>query len=596
MWIIDIPLSCDEVSDGYRSLVLKRGKTYSLGRSPDNDLHVNLKKVSRLQMNMKVLDDNTLEISNVGQATWFDNEKRELKGGHETTFFLTKDNILKLKSSFWKFKIFIINDFQISKSLNDEIGCDFFDVSDNLEYDFINLNGIIGKIKQLSQWIDKMKKKEWNVNGKLNIYITPQIETQVVNLDDDMTDNETNDENVEEEKKSPIEEKEIDDDLVMFENEEKLKSKMENEITKKPSIDIPEVAPFYSQLSNRKSVRSKKSQLTRMFDEIDDLEDLETYTSQATQKALSQTTQNKPLNSTNIPKTFNLIQEEEEKEEEEPSQLLDISRLSLKRTIPTENDTPSKKLKPLLELRNEENKNKLDKPDGIIKENSSLNFTSKNNGPNKLAEIFKKTKQIKIDKILADEKLINSPLNSVKIKKFQLNLQPKNTINPKVYSNYNLSFGDNPQWENRLNYSKFMKSTSGYNPIMDSTIKTVKFKNSNYKSNEVQVNLEQNNDMIPELDVMFPSESHNTRKRRREQTLFVDSDDDVFEEVQTIRTINTPRNRINDKLDGYENISNSRNQSSLPASSNRKQHRTIDIGDDDIDNDDDIPVFKSRRR
>lgn len=573
MWIVDIqlPLDGNELSPkGLKSIILNKGKVYKVGRSIDCDISLNLKKVSRLQTKIEVLSDGSLKLLNIGHATWIYNDNREFKGSSNDPLVLTKNTLLKLRSSNWQFEFFKINDFQISRSLYDIIDIGLSDISNELEYNQVKINGFIEKIENVNKWLEKIKSKKWEKSGGLAKYIIPETVKDIIEINDD--DNKA-------EKKEK--EKKADDVKNIDENPE---AKLEE--------NMIEIKPFHSQLTQREAKRKRKSQLQKMFDEMDDIDDLETYASQGVSKEKSQieNDQSSPINS------------------------LDISKLSLKRNNESENKILAKKQKitdnteeafeSSVSIKNPTNKLL------SIKDNNSINFSTSISNNNKLTEMFKKTKQIKIKKDLEDEKLINSHHNKVKIKKIHVNLQSGEVDNPKIYSNYKLSYGDNPQWKNRLNYSKFIKSTNGnYNPIMDSTIKTVKFKNSNYKSNIVQVNLEQNNDIIQELDDMFSNNIPKTRKRKRENKLFVDSDDNDDNNEDNDTNFSVTSNINNRELFNVQNnmsspYYDSRNKSLSTSSSSlltpkNKPINLINNYNNNYNNnndEDDTPVFKSRRR
>lgn len=564
MWIVDVQLPLDNTdlaSTGTRSIPLKKGVTYKLGRSDDCDIPLNLRKVSRLQTEMVVLDDRRLRLMNKGHATWVYGSGKELKGGCNDSLTLAKNTVLKLRSSDWKFEFFRVGDLKVSAMLKAKIqNIDFIQVSPELkQLESVLINGTIERIKHPDAWAKKLSSRDWETTGGLADCLIPEVEhsNTVINLDDEIPEDE-------------------------IAKEKKGDSMAKTTTTNKKDIGIVDIKPFPLQLTNREAKRSRKSQLEKMFDEMDDLDDLETYTSQSTQKnKVSET----PSVSTNIsiatpPKTssttgstLNTVSK-------------DLSKLNLKRSAtPEETNVPSKKSR--------------------VTSSKSL---SPNPTPSNahLAEVFKRTKQMKMDKISEDEKLLhtlqgrNNDSSVVKIKKFQVNLQGGS--NPKVYSNFRMAYGSDPRWENRLNYSKFAKTTTGseYNPIMDSTIKTVKFKNSNYKSNELQVNLNQHDDIIPELDSMFgdgsaaapPSEQFPSRKRRRETTLFVDSDDEGSQAIdahESFRDIVTSHNNVKDTPSLTTNFDK---RKTFPVDHrNFRDNYSANEGDDD-----DTPVFKSRRR
>lgn len=547
MWIVDVQLPLDgseSISTGSKSISLKEGATYTIGRSADCDIVLNLKKVSRLQTEIQVLDDQHLKLSNKGHATWVYGPGKELKGGCNDSLVLTKRTVLKLRSSDWKFELFKVDTLQVSPLLKKKLhNIEFIHASSELrDFNSVFLNGELRYIKDPETWIKKLNSKDWERTGGLAKLIIPDTESEkpIINIDDDFNEG---------------------------------GQKVLVPTTKKKGTDFEtvDIKPFHSQLTYREAKRSRKSQLERMFDEMDDMDDLETYTSQSIQKnEVNEIPSTIITNSLKKPNTTSINLQTVNK---------DLSRLDLKRSLtPEETAIPSKKPK-------------LSSTPTLPPSNDHL------------AEVFKKTKQMKMEKISEEEKLLNSiqkkenDPNVIKIKRFQVNLHGGS--NPKLYSNYRMAYGSDPRWENRLNYSKFVKTTNGsdYNPIMDSTIKTVKFKNSNYRSNELQVNLNQNDDIIPELDSMFgdttttsaPPVQFSGHKRRRDTMLFVDSDEEDSLAIHTHEP-----NRGNSAFDD-EN----RNVSAVGMSfgntfsnDHPNLHDSYQIHNDD----DDTPVFKSRRR
>ncbi|GAV30060.1 hypothetical protein PMKS-003566 [Pichia membranifaciens] len=562
MWIVDVQLPLDgteAASTGAKSIPLKTGVTYKLGRSDDCDIPLNLRKVSRLQTEIVVLDERKLRLSNKGHATWVYGPGKELKGGCNDSLTVAKNMVLKLRSSDWKFELFRVEDLKISPVLKAKLqNIDFIEVSAELVHlDSVLINGTVGRIKYPDVWAKQLNSREWEVTGGLAKCLIPEIEREktVVNFDHEIAEVEG-----EEEKRGNLMAK--------------------TTTTDKKDFGIVDIKPFPLQLASREAKRSRKSQLERMFDEMDDLDDLETYTSQSTQKNKVSRTQSVSTNAsiTTPPKTssktgsnLNTVS-------------ASLSKLNLKRSAtPEEANVPSKKPK--------------------VFSNTSLspNPTPSNSH---LAEVFKRTKKMKMDKIFEDEKLLHSlqrkdnDSSVVKIKKFQVDLQGGS--NPRVYSNFRMAYGSDPRWENRLNYSKFVKTTtdSEYNPIMDSTIKTVKFKNSNYKSNELQVNLNQNDDIIPELDSIFgdtsagapPPQQFPSRKRIREATLFVDSDDEGSQAIdahESFREIAASDNSIRGMPPSRTKFDKTKTQTDHTNFSDHYQTN---------EDDDDTPVFKSRRR
>ncbi|KGK35276.1 hypothetical protein JL09_g5574, partial [Pichia kudriavzevii] len=281
-----------------------------------------------------------------------------------------------------------------------------------------------------------------------------------------------------------------------------------------------------------------------MLDEMEEIADLDTYISQNTQKNKRESLGRPSDEHTDVCEVSSVSERPIDKINAELLNLdidnqkhnLYIDQGDKKRrgeAIPNP-DVPLKRLK-----------------SGLMKQETPISSNDK------LTDIFKKTKRLKLNKLGEEEKLMHeASKHKAKVTPFKLKILDR--ANPRVYTNYNTSLVSEPSWQDRLNYSNFKKNigSSSYNPIMDSTIKTIRLKCSNYKSNEYQVNLDQNDDMIPDLDVMFDgavrnrdlanskpnaliSSSNipfaNSHKRRREPALFVESDyEDTQENTQDL--------------------------------------------------------------
>jgi hypothetical protein len=576
MWIIDVQLPLDgssEIPTGMKSILLQHGVTYKLGRATDCQISLNLKKVSRYQTELKV-DEKTdnLIVTNVGHATWIYGNSKEFKGNNPNPLILKKDASLKLRSSNWKFDVFKVPDLKVSARLKALLDNSFpLDADKSLKDDYVLINNESKRVLFPTLWINKLKTNEWETRGRLAKYFIPETEEIPidVNENDDIKRNKS-----------------------LKEDNSAVRTK--NGIIYDNMIDIKPISPTSQfSLDNQPVKRSRKSQLERIFDEMDDLDDLESYTSQSTQQ----------------------METVDEKRPQELKEAENQPTPSLSTPVEEMNDNLSNlSLKRAASLQTIEEQNQVKK----------LKSESKNAGHNDsfdgLADIFKKTKQLKMDKLAKQEKIVQSverkPNSNVRIKKFQVKIQ--NNSNPQVYSNYKMSYGVDPKWENRLNYSKFKKVSNGnnYNPVMDSTIKTIKFKNSNYKSNELQVNLNQNDDMIPELDNIFsndrsgyvnensngmPLTTSIPRKRRREATLFVESDYEGTQENDTNDPFHETAEFGSDTNKKVPSEINVYNTNTINSRKNREiqsrfsnQHSFNNDNDDDDDGD--TPVFKSRRR
>lgn len=603
MWIIDVQgpeLGEDGSPIFFKSFLLDNGVTYKLGRASDCDIIIQLQKISRYQMEISVNNEtDQLQLLNVGSSTFIYDESTEFKCKNKKLLKLNKDSSFRLRSLNWRFNVFKLPNIKISQYLKEQLDELLPLETDNtLNDDQVSINDEVKRVILPQAWIDQIKLKEWETKGKLSDYVIPETEKEIICLDDN--------------------------------NEEESGEKNGIILNENQMIDIkPMSSNSQFSLANRSSRRNRKSQLDMMFDEMDDVEDVETYTSQFTQKKeLPKLSSVKELVEEPIVSVKESVKEPIESVPISIDDMKnDLSNLSLKRSLSTPIEQQDDNVPPI-----KKPKTKVKSQSVIETQPNNNSFVGSLKNPNGLVDVFKKTKQLKMDKLLNDEKMVNdlkySNNNMVKIKKFHVKLQGNNgQSNPKIYSNYGMSYGSDPKWKNRLNYSKFHKISNGsnYNPIMDSTIKTIGFKNSNYKSDELQVNLNQNDDMIPDLDSMFPSEGINTvpstTQRSRELTLFVESD---YEDTQN--------NNISDSFDGAANfrkretntntktktnknskfearsaslsVGNSNSNSNNYNTNTTTSKRKISLNDDNYnrnnfnigsDVDDDAPVFKSRR-
>ncbi|GME74608.1 unnamed protein product [Ambrosiozyma monospora] len=205
-----------------------------------------------------------------------------------------------------------------------------------------------------------------------------------------------------------------------------------------------------------------------------------------------------------------------------------------------------------------------------------------------LKQAFQKAKSIRMKTEQESKYIEEETKPDIKISTFKVNFSAD--FAPSVYQGSDTMFS-NPDWKNRVNYSTFKNTNKGdFNLVMDSTIQGIKMKKaSEYKSDrdvnadEMEELIEQE-DGIAELDQEFEVPS---RKRGQSQTqparratqrrktasrssLFVgdSSDDDnepVYGSTQRTRESHVPPTRYNN-------------------------------ANSDDSSDDDMPVFKSRKR
>ncbi|GMG36538.1 unnamed protein product [Ambrosiozyma monospora] len=204
-----------------------------------------------------------------------------------------------------------------------------------------------------------------------------------------------------------------------------------------------------------------------------------------------------------------------------------------------------------------------------------------------LKQAFQKAKSIRMKTEQESKYIEEETKPDIKISTFKVNVSA--SFVPSVYHGSDTMFS-NPDWKNRVNYSTFKNTNKGdFNLVMDSTIQGIKMKKaSEYKSDrdvnadEMQELIEQE-DGIAELDQEFDARS---RKRGQSQTparratqrrktasrssLFVgdSSDDDnepIYGSTQRTRETHVPPTRYNN-------------------------------ANADDSSDDDMPVFKSRKR
>lgn len=556
MWIADYQPCLKNnvgVSPKISSMLLKKGSVYSIGRQASNDICVDHPKVSRSQVKLKVNADGKMEISNIGHAS-LTCGKRILDGKQESPYIINTSTIVKIKvANDWKIVLRNMEDITVSKYIYQKISSILsLDFSNELKDNEIIIGNSKELIENMELWIDTLLDQEWEKCGGLSKIIIPKTTK----------------------------------DFKVGEKKESQTDKM---------IEVMPMSPDsqYS-LMNRSSKRTRKSQLQSVFDEFENLDDSSlvnsttstpkyTYASQNTFRLKkSQLTQffddmdeSEPILNSNGKQKENLdfkkAHIENEVKDPEKSKELDMenvgetmSNLSIKRPIEVSPGFPAKKLK-------------------------------SSHPKEALVDVFKKTKQIKIDRMEKEKELINSikANNEVaKVTKFKV---IRKAVNPHVYSGHKIIYNNDPKWENRLNYSKFSKinNTSQYNPILDSTIKTVKFKSSSYKSNERQINLFQNEYMIPELDTMFETRPRQSQiitrniefeNRKREPTLFVDSD---YEDTQynTKESSGYPSLRTSEISNFHTKIG------SMPDTTARATQLPTHTLEDD-----ETPIFRSRRR
>lgn len=557
MWILDLNPFPEFSQPG--SIVLEKGKVYILGRykpQVDNDKFDDSSntckiilsksiKVSSIQFEILLKDDDSVQFTNKGGRVCKNNEGKLIKMNDQ--LIIDTYMAFKLKISTESIKIFLhkVDAIVISKGLKNK----FDDVniiqklsdSNKLQnIDEILVNGKLKRIINLDKWIEVLKLESWIKNGNLSKIIIPETWSS---------------------------EKE---DLI--------------------GINFPkieEIEPFHrnSSLISRPAIRTqKKSQLDDIFDDLENDDSLEIYNSQISLQ--------NPKKGTNINNNSNTVVDTlllnpkkaikiDKSIHSEDSEIINLTGLNDKPKtfkLPNEEDRISKDMKHKLVINSciEPDKKRIKTTKSKLKSSVSIE------------DAFKQAKQKKLDQNIKDQELIESASkdinHKIKIKKFNISFETFNK--PKIYSNYKLSMEDNPQWDNRVNYSKFSKTTNwNNNPILNSCMKTIKLKNSHYKSNEIQTNLQQNDDMIiPELDAMFEDVKLGTSTK-------------VIRDIQFSGTHKRPRTTLFvDSEAEEEEVEGEDSSQSVIISSSYSNIGNIYKDHSDEEDYDDIPAFKSRKR
>lgn len=611
MWILDLQLPTegqDLRKSGSRSYLLRPGKMYTLGRDVASDFYVNIKKISRKQMQIVYNEkSNSVQLLNIGNGNWVDSNGTELTGRDPKARVIRSDTSFKLRSFDWKIEFFKVPDLKISSFISSNVKESLdLEVDRTLADKVISINGHPREVKTITPWLETIRSRRWETKGRLHEYLIPSPTTEVTTSSDSSQEDENSHGGLatngilREEKtdmgRYAIKPSCLDSQVHVTKNKVGQTTAATRGRNSEDLIDIRPPRINSNFCLNRKVEKSKdkKSQFDLMLDEMEEIADLDTYISQNTQKNKRESLGRPSDEHTDVCEVSSVSERPIDKFNAELLNLdidnqkhnLYIDQGDKKRrgeAIPNP-DVPLKRLK-----------------SGLMKQETPISSNDK------LTDIFKKTKRLKLNKLGEEEKLMHeASKHKAKVTPFKLKILDR--ANPRVYTNYNTSLVSEPSWQDRLNYSNFKKNigSSSYNPIMDSTIKTIRFKCSNYKSNEYQVNLDQNDDMIPDLDVMFDgavrnrdlanskpnaltSSSNipfaNSHKRRREPALFVESD---YEDTQE---------NTQDLLNGFHKIDTTNARKNIaPVDILSTPRPAAKTQPNSLDDKDDTPVFKSRRR
>lgn len=585
MWLIEVQVPLEEGSSdmSLSCFCLKSNQPYVIGRERMCDVVVDFPKISRKHLEIQTQNDG-LSVRNCGRINMTDNHGRILgpnkvitDGWHDVTQLNFNH-----KGFSWFIRLRKLPHVKVSQNIFDKlepwIG---LEVDPSLSLDHVRIDNVSKQVANLEEWLKMVNSKRLAAKGELYKNIIPKT---VDTLQEVVSNSEA----------------EVEDEGYIKDIPSMVDVKPYKTVLPKTQnfTSTNQVNQIQSQTSRPARRGGVKSQLELYLDESEDSDEpIEEESNQVimdggkkTNIILSQATK-----ATNI---------HAKEEQESASAVLgmmknveqNLADLNLKRPLDEKIDLepPAKK------------------PDTKEKMISSGNNKS-------LADVFKKTKQMKMERLAQDEELVkcfdkNRLQTNVKVKKFSLSIS--SSENPKIYTNYRRSYESDPKWENRLNYSKFVKRTNGsdYNPIMDSTIKTVRLRSSNYKSNEMQVNLEQDDDIMPDLDILFDkfknptyplpnrqinesqiSNKINPKKRRREPaTLFVESD---YEDTQATSSHSSVTSEcVKEKatfMDGSDKLKEADAFARMPPVTTFRKGQSVF---DSAHSDDDTPVFRSRKK
>lgn len=80
---------------------MRPGKMYTLGRDVASDFYVNIKKISRKQMQIVYNEkSNSVQLLNIGNGNWVDSNGTELTGRDPKARVIRSDTSFKLASFF----------------------------------------------------------------------------------------------------------------------------------------------------------------------------------------------------------------------------------------------------------------------------------------------------------------------------------------------------------------------------------------------------------------------------------------------------------------------------------------------------------------
>lgn len=564
MWIIDCPIKQgDPEIQSY--VISNRNKSYIFGSKKGNlkDLDIPIITelvLSRRQLEFK-LDSNTgwLLAKNIGSRSiflreeGFDDFSEQLPVKSPTwrkvktnSVFYKKDstNIIELIATKLDVKDITIN-ARVNSILGDEFVSTFeFHVNKKLANDEIVINDKISKIKEVSTWLNQLLECKWKVNGGLANYLVPEIENcEVIEIPPSDNDEYMN-----------------ADDLI---SPPPLSQQKKHNIT--PDVDefVSMTPPLNinSQMSLPTQAKREQDSLLGMI--MADDEDLRS------QPRRRKTKKKKMKEEPEIKKTLPVVSEETSIANDEIVDLKEhMDNLSVKKRPTEEIPIDNKRVK-------------------IEKQSTSL------------VDNIIKVREMKLERIKKDNELMKIGSESaVKVSKFQVKLLFDQQPTCKLNSSFT-----NPEWQNRVNFSKFQKSSTGYNPVMDSTIEYIKMKSSNYNSTSAQSDAHRHeylleNDNIPVFDNEFGDSNSNggrtyPNKRTRNSaktvdmgpSLFVPSDEDTDDDSKFQSRQSSTRRRKSTVAESFN-----KRKTAPPKI---KMSILSEVEDSE---EDDIPIFKAQRR
>lgn len=570
MWIVDCPVKqggpqiCSYV-------ISKKGKSYIFGSKKGNLKGLDIPIITELVISRRQLEfkldsiNDWILAQNIGSRSMYlrrDGEKDcQLLAAKSPDYETIKRNSVFYKKDSdsiieLKLKKINIHEIFINKRVNDILGDELvtlfgFNVNVNLTNDEIILNGKISRIKDVDSWMNILLKCKWKTEGGLDGYLIPEVENcEIIEIpatddDDGLSDHEI----ISPPPPPPPMNMEIEHKI--------------NDDNNFVSMDPP--LYINSQISQGTQIKTESQQQESLLGLIM-ADDEELRLKPRRRKTKKKNVQESQIKDTPPP----II---EIKNDEIVELNKDMDNLSVKKRTPEE-------------LPHESKRAKIEK-----KPTTSL------------VENIIKAREMKLERIKKDNELmeIGSKIN-VKVSKFQIKLTSHGESTLFQTSN---TF-DKPEWENRVNFSKFQKRSMGYNPVMDSTIQYITMKSSKYNSTTAQCDATRHeylfeNENIPVFDNEFGDSNSNSNgrgayanKRTRNTikpsetgpSLFVPSEDESEDDTQFISRGSSSR---------VERQSTITESFSKRKTTPPKIKMSI-LSEEDNSEDDDVPVFKAQKR